>query len=99
MPRVSDTYGSSESWKADDLEGKDLTLKIRNVDVKKFDEGAKLIVTFHNSDKSLILNKTNSEIIAELYGDDTDDWIRSADHIVPDQDAVQWQARALHSGS
>ena len=33
------------------------------------------IVYFHNATKGMLLNKTNWNSIAELYGDDTDGWI------------------------
>ena len=35
---------------------------------------SKLVLHFKESDKGLILNKTNARAIAKLYGPETDDW-------------------------
>lgn len=72
--RLNEVFTSGKTWKAEDLEGKDLTLKITSVEPKKFDDGPKLILKFHGTDVVLITNKTNAETISELYGDDTDEW-------------------------
>ena len=73
MPKVSETF-SSGLWKADDLE-KPVYVTISGAKTHDFDDGTKLIVSFKDSDKDLVLNKTNSMTIAEMYGDDTDDWM------------------------
>lgn len=72
MPKVSETF-SSGLWKAQDI-AKPVYLTIADAKAHEFDDGTKLIVSFSDSDKDLVLNKTNSHTIAELYGDDTDDW-------------------------
>jgi hypothetical protein len=33
------------------------------------------VLFFREEEKGLVLNKTNTTIIAKLYGDDTDDWV------------------------
>lgn len=73
MAKVSDVFGS-RSWKAADLDTPKV-LTIKAVKPYKFDDGAKLVVSFKESDKDLICNKTNASAIARSYGDDTDDWL------------------------
>lgn len=70
---------SGDYLKAEDLKGSSPTVTIESVEVKEFTEGdgksKKLILHFVGKDKSLVANKTNSNIIAEVLGsDDTDDW-------------------------
>jgi hypothetical protein len=74
MPKVSETYGKYLKALVDvPKEGRVYTiLAVEPVD---FDDGPKLNVTFKGSDKTLVCNRTNASIIAELHGDDTDDWI------------------------
>ncbi len=74
--KVSDVYGSKNSISAKDLQGQRVTVTIENVTFKKFDDGSKLIATFKGKEKALILNKTNSNMIAEIAkSDESDDWI------------------------
>jgi hypothetical protein len=53
-------------------------LTIKNAEVKKLgqEEEArnKIVLSFQETNKLLALNSTNSKIIAEKYGDDTDRW-------------------------
>ena len=73
MPKLSEVF-AGDFLKADDLKGP-TTVRISKVEVKKFDDGDKLMLHFKNSDKCLICNKTNANVIAEVLGsDDTDDW-------------------------
>ena len=76
---INEVYaGNSDYLKAADIKGKgDVTLQISDVASKEFDEGMKLILAFKGKDKQLVLNKTNANIIAEMLGTDTDDWIGS----------------------
>jgi hypothetical protein len=66
---------SSDTLKAEDIEGKEPTVVIASVEMKKFDNGNKLILKFQNAKKALVANKTNSKRIAMMYGSDTDKWI------------------------
>ncbi len=61
--------------KASDLNGKDLTLTIRKLESKEFDDGAKPFLWFKEHPKAYILNRTTFLTIAELWGDESDDWI------------------------
>ncbi|HWE19657.1 MAG TPA: hypothetical protein VG758_21150 [Hyphomicrobiaceae bacterium] len=73
--RISDQF-PSDYLRAADLEGKELTLTIRNVAMEEVgaDRENKPVLYFEGQDKGIILNKTNAATIAELYGDDTDEW-------------------------
>ena len=75
MANINEVYGSSELLKASDILGKKVPVTIEKVDRKEFDDGAKLILRFHNKDKGLVLNKTNANRIAELHGPDWEQWI------------------------
>ena len=67
---------SGNYLKAEDLKGASPRVTIAKVEMQEFDNGNKLIVSFQGKDKSLVLNKTNANIIAENTGSqETDDWI------------------------
>ena len=80
MPKLSEVFASS-LLKADDLQGKDVTVTIESVEVKAFDSKQsggkenKHIIHFKGKDKALVCNKTNAKTISKLYGDDTDAWL------------------------
>ena len=79
MPRVSDVFQGS-FLKADvdvpDLEDGGIVFTIKDGEVKDFDDGAKIILHFEETDKGLVLNKTNANTLIDLFkSDDTDDWI------------------------
>lgn len=64
---------------AADLNGKTVTLTIQRVTLEEMkDHDNKMIkkpvVWFEKATKGLVLNVTNAKIIANLYGDETDDW-------------------------
>ncbi len=70
----------SKYLKADDLQGKDVVVKIARVTMEDFDgdkgNESKLIIAFAGKDKTLVCNKTNAKTIAKvLNSDETDDWI------------------------
>jgi len=65
----------SETLKAADLQGNEPIVTIATVDLKDFDNGKKLIITFVGKKKSLVCNKTNANRIAFMHGTNTDNWI------------------------
>lgn len=74
MPKLNDIFGGN-FLKADDLQGKSVTVTIESVEVKEFDDGKKLILRFVGKDKGLVCNRTNASIIEEVTGSsDTDEW-------------------------
>jgi hypothetical protein len=76
--KVSEMYPSK--WlRASDVEDGDLVLTIREVRQEEIGQGSqtdeKWVVYFEEEEKGLVLNKTNTNTIAKLYGNDTEDWI------------------------
>ncbi len=77
--------------KAADLNGKTVRLKMIKVDIEKLGEDMRPVVSFHGTDKSLVLNKTNANRITAAYGRETDDWIGKDIELYPEQ--VEFQGR------
>jgi len=77
---ISEVYSGSY-LKADDLQGRRVTVKINHVSVKEFegDRGStdrKIVIGFEGKEKCLVANKTNATIIAEVLGSqNTEDWV------------------------
>lgn len=71
---LSSIFGG-DTLKAADLQGTEPVVTIASVEMKKFDNGNKLIVKFVGKTKSLVANKTNSKRIAMAHGSNTDGWI------------------------
>ncbi len=74
MPSISNFYPSK--WlTAADLPEEGLVLTIGDVGLEKMIDGQeKPIINFVEHEKGLVCNKTNAKTIANLYGDETDDW-------------------------
>lgn len=74
---ISEVYQSNSDFlKAEDIGTNFWTVTIREIGMKDFDDGTrKLFVAFVELDKSLVLNKTNADMIGELFGKDTDGWV------------------------
>jgi hypothetical protein len=71
--RVSDAFPSNY-LKASDLQGRNVTVKIDRTEFEKIGDDRKLILYFVGKEKGMVLNKTNANNIAYIYGDDTDLW-------------------------
>lgn len=63
--------------KASDLQGRDVTVVIKSVEVEGVgrDKDQKPVVYFRGKEKGLVLNKTNSNAISKLYGAETSAWM------------------------
>jgi hypothetical protein len=63
--------------KAVDLNGRSVPVRIEAVNVECFGRAAekKIVITFAYIAKSMILNRTNADAIANLYGPRITDWI------------------------
>ena len=81
--KLDEIYCSTDTIKAEDLKGKDVIVTITAWEVKEFDEegqhgpykSKKIVLTFAETDKKLVLNKTNGFQIAEfLKQDDPSKW-------------------------
>ena len=66
----------SDFLKAADLDDTPRNLKIQRVEFNvKIGDDEKPVLYFSGEGKGLVLNKTNSNIITKIYGDETDEWI------------------------
>lgn len=67
---------NSDFLKAEDIGSNFWTATISAIDMKNFDDGSrKLMVSFQELEKNLVLNKTNADTISDLYGRNTDGWM------------------------
>ncbi len=80
---------SGDTLKAADLQGREIPVIVSSVEMKKFDNGNKLVLKFEGKNKTLVCNKTNAKRIASMYGGDTDKWIGK--EIVLYTDQVEFQ--------
>lgn len=75
MVNVNQVYGSGKYLKAEDLQNQKHVVTIEAVRTVTYDDGkVKLALSFVGKDKDLVLNKTNSTNVAEMYGPETDLW-------------------------
>lgn len=77
---INDVYGNTEWLRAADLQGKKVRVKISDWDMTAFKQmdgttRNQIVLSFDGKEKKLGLNKTNSKMIASMYGDDTEQWI------------------------
>lgn len=71
--KISEAF-PSKYISASDLGGESKIVTMASVEMEKVGEDVKPILYIRGTDKGLVLNKTNANKIAEIYGDDTDDW-------------------------
>jgi hypothetical protein len=93
MVNVNDLSPPSNSLKAADLNGEEWEVTIQGYTVKEFDQESvetgesykvkKPIFSFHETEKTLVCNKTNRDAIAYAYGDEMDDWIGKVIFLYP----------------
>jgi hypothetical protein len=90
-------FGSKVYVSAADLAGREVPVRIARIDLDEVpdDTGNKqsrLIATFHDKPKKLILNKTNAETLEKLAAsDDTEQWVGLS--IVLYTARVQWKGK------
>jgi hypothetical protein len=86
MVKMSDLF-PSKYVKASDLNGRTVTLTIKELRVEEMGHGSekerKPVLYFERATKGLVLNRTNAMIIAGLYGDESDDWVGKRISIYP----------------
>jgi hypothetical protein len=92
--KVSQVF-SGDYLTAADLQGKEPSVVIASVEVKKFDDGDKLLISFQGKKKALVANKTNSRRIAMMYGDETDAWVGK--EVVLYTDMVDFQGKTVEA--
>lgn len=72
---VGEIYPSmAEFLKASDLGANTIKVKISYIRPVTFGDSTKLVLDFEGKDKALVLNKTNANIIKDVYGDDEQQW-------------------------
>jgi hypothetical protein len=91
---LSQVYGG-DSLKAADLQGREVPVVIANVQMKQFDDGNKLVISFQGKKKTLVCNKTNANRIAHMYGTNTDGWIGR--EVILFADLVDFQGKAVEA--
>ena len=64
----------SKYLKVADLDGKPVTVTMKSVAMEDLFGDTKPVVKLQGTQKELVLNVTNANQIAELYGDDSADW-------------------------
>lgn len=65
----------SNYLKASDLQGEMVTVTMSHIKMEPVGEDNKPVLYFAGKKKGLVLNKTNSYVIAETYGPETDAWV------------------------
>ena len=88
--RVSEKY-SGRFLKAADLQGRELHVQIaqvaEDVEVGK-DKEPKDVLLFFDQKKGLVLNSTNAQILGEVLGDNSDDWLGARIVLYPTETAM-----------
>jgi hypothetical protein len=75
--KISEVF-PSKFLKSDDLpDDEDALVTIVDAQLEPVgpDKEDKLCLRFREFEKALVCNKTNADVIGELYGDDTDEWL------------------------
>lgn len=88
---INDTYTASGIFlKADDLQKRRANLVIKGAKLETLQDGNKIVLDFENTDKRLVLNKTNANMICDLLGSrDAEQWTGSAITLRPDKTQLQ----------
>jgi hypothetical protein len=71
--KVSEVF-PSKYIAAADLNNQNVRVTISRVEIEKIGDDTKPVIYFKGKQKGLVCNKTNSKTIAQIYGDETDDW-------------------------
>jgi hypothetical protein len=83
MPSINELF-PGRYFKAETLAGKARVLTIGAVERDKLSDGSvKPVVKFEDEPMKLVLNRTNANAIATLYGNITDNWIGKPIELYP----------------
>ncbi len=63
-----------KSIKAADLGGNKKVITITGVAMENVGDDTKPVLRFEGSDQGLVLNKTNADMLLDLFGNETSDW-------------------------
>ncbi len=84
----------SKYIKAADLNDQNVRVIMERVEMEDIgDDGDKPVLYFRGKSKGMVMNKTNSNNIAIVYGDETDDWIGKEIILYPTM--VDYQGRSV----
>jgi hypothetical protein len=75
--------------KCADLQGRRVVVTIDHLEKEDLGDGEKPVVYFEGKQKGWVLNRTNTEAIGELLGDETDDWHGGRIALVPSKTMYQ----------
>lgn len=64
----------SEYLKAADLQGRQVKVVIDRVEMRDVGDDHKPVIFFQGKDRGVVLNKTNSGVLEDAFGDETDHW-------------------------
>lgn len=92
--RISTAFPSNY-LKAGDLDGRTVRTVMDRVDMETIGDDEKPVLYFQGKEKGIVLNKTNANNIAQVYGDDTDDW--SGKEIMLFPAMVDFQGRTVEA--
>jgi hypothetical protein len=79
----------SKYLKAADLQSRTIKLAIDRVQVEDLGDEEKPILYFKGKSKGLVLNKTNSDVLAATLGDETEEWAGKEIELYPDKTHFQ----------
>lgn len=83
----------SKYLKATDLQGKQVRVVMSHVEMETIGDEERPILYFQGREKGLVLNKTNGNTIAYVFGDDTEDW--RGGEIVLFETMVDFQGKSM----
>jgi arabinogalactan endo-1,4-beta-galactosidase len=83
----------SDYLKAADLQGRAVQVIMRCVEMREIGGEPKPILYFEGKDRGMVVNKTNANKIAEMFGDDTDNW--AGEEIVLFEAMVEFQGKTV----
>jgi len=84
----------SKYIKASDLQDRKVRVTIKDVQLEKVGEDQKPVLYFQGKNKKgLVMNKTNCNAVAMVYGANTDDWIDAEVELFPTMVDFQGESR------
>ena len=83
----------SKYLKSTDLQGKQVKVVMSHVAMETIGDDERPVLYFQGKDKGFILNKTNGNAIAYVFGDDTENWRGS--EIVLFETTVDFQGKTM----
>jgi hypothetical protein len=79
----------SDFLKASDLNGRPYKMSMGRVTLEKVGDDERPVLHFQAADKGLVLNKTNANTIAAIFGEETDGWFGHPIEVYPSETDYQ----------